>query len=167
MVQRRVFLLIFLLRLYGISYTYGMTARPRTVTYRIAKKPLAQQLKEETEKVSIGLLVRGYQRQLTYRKQDGSYAAFGERDSSGSMWLTAFVLSSFARAQSYIFIDENEIHSATDWIIRRQHEEGYFPTVGRVYNQDIQGGVNSEIALTAYVLGSLLDAQTSSPRKAF
>ena len=123
-------------------------------------------MKEETEKVSIGLLVRGYQRQLTYRKQDGSYAAFGERDSSGSMWLTAFVLSSFARAQSYIFIDENEIHSATDWIIRRQHEEGYFPTVGRVYNQDIQGGVKSEIALTAYVLGSLLDAQTSSPRKA-
>ena len=110
-------------------------------------------MKEETEKVSIGLLVRGYQRQLTYRKQDGSYAAFGERDSSGSMWLTAFVLSSFARAQSYIFIDENEIHSATDWIIRRQHEEGYFPTVGRVYNQDIQGGVKREIALTAYVLG--------------
>ncbi len=28
----------------------------------------------------------GYQRQLTYKRQDGSYSAFGERDSSGSMW---------------------------------------------------------------------------------
>lgn len=28
----------------------------------------------------------GYQRQLTYKHQDGSYSAFGERDASGSMW---------------------------------------------------------------------------------
>lgn len=28
----------------------------------------------------------GYQRQLTYKRQDGSYSAFGERDASGSMW---------------------------------------------------------------------------------
>lgn len=32
------------------------------------------------------LLPVGYQRQLTYRHQDGSYSAFGERDTSGSMW---------------------------------------------------------------------------------
>lgn len=28
----------------------------------------------------------GYQRQLTYRHQDGSHSAFRERDASGSMW---------------------------------------------------------------------------------
>ena len=123
-----------------------------------------KQLKQDTEKLSLDLLVRGYQRQLTYRtkfdknnksflrpicvksfflklcnrRQDGSYAAFGERDASGSMGLTAFVLNCFARAQNYIFVDENEIHAATDWIIRRQQEDGHFPTVGRIYNQDIQ-----------------------------
>ena len=37
-----------------------------------------QQLKPESEKISLDYLVRGYQRQLTYRRQDGSYAAFGE-----------------------------------------------------------------------------------------
>ena len=74
------------------------------------------------------------------------------------MWLTAFVLNSFSRARKYIFVDENEIHTATEWIIRRQEEDGHFPTVGRIYNQDIQGGVNNELALTAYVLGALLDA---------
>ena len=118
-----------------------------------------QQLKPESEKLSLDYLVRGYQRQLTYCRQDGSYAAFGERDPSGSMWLTAFVLSSFSRASKYIFVDDTELHSASEWIIRRQTPEGSFPLIGRVYNQDIQGGAGNELALTAFVLGALLDAK--------
>ena len=123
-----------------------------------------QQLKPESEKISLDYLVRGYQRQLTYRRQDGSYAAFGERDDSGSMWLTAFVLSSFSRASKYIFVDDTELHSASEWIIRRQAQDGSFPLIGRVYNQDIQGGVGNELALTAYVLGALLDSKAKSER---
>ena len=98
-----------------------------------------RQLKPESEKASLNFLVRGYQRQLTYKRQDGSYAAFGERDQSGSMWLTAFVLSSFSRASRYIFVDDTELHSASEWIVRRQAPDGSFPLIGRVYNQDIQG----------------------------
>ncbi|KAF5913730.1 hypothetical protein HPG69_017506 [Diceros bicornis minor] len=45
-----------------------------------------QQLSPEVEKETTDYLVLGYQRQLTYRHQDGSYSAFGERDASGSMY---------------------------------------------------------------------------------
>ncbi|MEM6803799.1 MAG: hypothetical protein AAF696_20505, partial [Bacteroidota bacterium] len=37
---------------------------------------------------------------------DGSYSAFGPRQENGSIWLTAFVVKSFAQASSYIFIDK-------------------------------------------------------------
>uniref|UniRef100_A0ACB8F2G9 C3 and PZP-like alpha-2-macroglobulin domain-containing protein 8 n=1 Tax=Sphaerodactylus townsendi TaxID=933632 RepID=A0ACB8F2G9_9SAUR len=46
-----------------------------------------KQLSPEVENEATDYLVQGYQRQLTYKRQDGSYSAFGERDSSGSMWL--------------------------------------------------------------------------------
>ena len=31
-------------------------------------------------------LVQSYQRQMTYRRMDGSYSAFGNRDTVGNMW---------------------------------------------------------------------------------
>jgi len=32
------------------------------------------------------LILVGYQRELTYKHNDGAYSAFGSRDSSGSTW---------------------------------------------------------------------------------
>ncbi|CAI9531413.1 unnamed protein product [Staurois parvus] len=63
-----------------------------------------KQLCPEVESEAVDYLLQGYQRQLTYKRQDGSYSAFGERDSSGSMWLTAFVLKSFAQSRGFIYI---------------------------------------------------------------
>lgn len=47
----------------------------------------------------------GYQRELNYRHDDGSYSAFGKSDKEGSTWLTAFVTKSFAQARRFIYID--------------------------------------------------------------
>ena len=80
----------------------------------------------------------GYQRQLTYRRHSGSYSAFGESDTSGSMWLTAFVLKSFAQSHRFIYIDPKELQMSKQWIISHQQEDGSFPPVGRVLNKDIQ-----------------------------
>lgn len=46
----------------------------------------------------------GYQRQLLYKRRDGSYSAFGSADETGSTWLTAFVAKSFAQADSFILV---------------------------------------------------------------
>ncbi|OXB73108.1 UNVERIFIED_CONTAM: hypothetical protein H355_012033 [Colinus virginianus] len=102
-----------------------------------------KQLSQEVESEATDYLVQGYQRQLTYKRQDGSYSAFGERDSSGSMWLTAFVLKSFAQSRGFIFIDPKELTAAKDWIVQHQKEDGSFPAMGRILNKDIQGGIHA------------------------
>ncbi|XP_045561976.1 C3 and PZP-like alpha-2-macroglobulin domain-containing protein 8 isoform X2 [Salmo salar] len=115
------------------------------------------QLSPEVEAEATDYLLQGYQRQLTYKRQDGSYSAFGERDFSGSMWLTAFVLKSFAQSRGFIFIDPEELRAAKAWLINHQREEGSFPAMGRILNKDLQGGIHGKISLTAYVVAALLE----------
>ncbi|KAG7283664.1 hypothetical protein CRUP_020437 [Coryphaenoides rupestris] len=116
-----------------------------------------RQLSTEVETEATDYLLQGYQRQLTYKRQDGSYSAFGERDSSGSMWLTAFVLKSFAQSRGFIFIDPEELRAAKSWLIKHQRNEGSFPAMGRILNKDLQGGIHGKISLTAYVVAALLE----------
>ncbi|XP_053709629.1 C3 and PZP-like alpha-2-macroglobulin domain-containing protein 8 [Synchiropus splendidus] len=116
-----------------------------------------RQLSSEVESEATDYLLQGYQRQLTYKRQDGSYSAFGERDSSGSMWLTAFVLKSFAQSRGFIFIDPEELRAAKSWLIKHQREDGSFPAMGRILNKDLQGGIHGKISLTAYVVAALLE----------
>uniref|UniRef100_A0A8C5QE18 C3 and PZP like alpha-2-macroglobulin domain containing 8 n=1 Tax=Leptobrachium leishanense TaxID=445787 RepID=A0A8C5QE18_9ANUR len=121
-----------------------------------------KQLCTEVESEAVDYLLQGYQRQLTYKRQDGSYSAFGERDSSGSMWLTAFVLKSFAQSRGFIFIDQGELAAAKEWIIQHQKKDGSFPAMGRILNKDIQGGNHGKVALTAYVAAALLETGITS-----
>ena len=106
----------------------------------------------------------GYQRELTYRHQDGSYSAFGQSDDSGSTWLTAFVLKSFAQAQQFITVDADDLETSQMWLTASQQENGCFPKIGRVIHKDMKGGLasggESPATLTAYVLAALLEAGT-------
>lgn len=45
------------------------------------------------------------------------------------MWLTAFVVKSFAEAQPFIFIDPEDLTRSINWIKSRQLENGCFPQV--------------------------------------
>ena len=80
----------------------------------------------------------GYQRELTYRHDDGSYSAFGKNDREGSLWLTAFVVKSFAAASRYLYIDEKELKTSVNWLISKQQPNGCFPTIGTLLNQDLK-----------------------------
>ena len=53
----------------------------------------------------------------------------GNSDDSGSTWLTAFVVRSFAQARPYIFIDEDDFTKSVDWFKRIQKENGCFKQV--------------------------------------
>ena len=61
----------------------------------------------------VGLTQMGYQRELNYRHEDGSFSAFGSSDGAGSTWLTSFVLKVF----SQVCIMANHATSGTDLII--------------------------------------------------
>ncbi|XP_033116725.1 CD109 antigen-like [Anneissia japonica] len=101
----------------------------------------------------------GYQRELTYQHKDGSFSAFGDRDPSGSTWLTAFVVKSFVQAQEYIFIDYKLVEKAVNWLLTQQNEDGSFREPGKICNRNMQGGVSGPVTLTAYVLVALQEAK--------
>ena len=104
------------------------------------------------------LMTTGYQRELTYRRDDGSFSAFGQDDEQGSLWLTAFVLKSFAQADGLIYVDEAVLLEARDWIRRHQRSDGSFEPVGFLHHQELLGGLRGNTALTGYVAVALLEA---------
>lgn len=84
------------------------------------------------------MLNAGYQRQLNYIHDDGSYSAFGKSDSEGSLWLTAFVVKSFAGAKRYVDIDHAQLQRSAQWLLTRQLENGCFPMIGRVLHSGLK-----------------------------
>ncbi|XP_064265898.1 alpha-2-macroglobulin [Passer domesticus] len=116
------------------------------------------QLSEEIKSKATGYLVSGYQRQLNYKHQDGSYSTFGQRyGQPGNTWLTAFVLKSFAQARHHIFIEEKHIQDALHWLSYKQKENGCFQSSGTLLNNAMKGGVDNEAMLTAYITIALLE----------
>lgn len=115
------------------------------------------QLKPDIERKVKLYTEKGYQRELTYRHNDGSFSAFGKSDKSGSTWLTAFVAKSFRQAASFVDIDENIIDGALKWLSKIQNNDGSFTEVGTVSHKAMQGGSGKGIALTAYVLTAFLE----------
>jgi len=116
------------------------------------------QMKPEVMAKAELMMTTGYQRELTFRRSDGSFSAFGQSDPEGSLFLTAFVLKTFAQAQGLIYVDPQVLSSAQDWIIQHQNADGSFDPVGFVHHQEMMGGLAGKKALTAYVAIALLEA---------
>uniref|UniRef100_A0A8C0VKH5 CD109 molecule n=1 Tax=Cyanistes caeruleus TaxID=156563 RepID=A0A8C0VKH5_CYACU len=100
-----------------------------------------RQLREDIRSKAVSFMRKGYQRELLFQRDDGSFSAFGNEDPSGSTCLFSA-----------------EFHS-------RKHTECKFQEPGKVLNSDLQGGTNNPITLTAYIMSSLLgfpDKQTAT-----
>ncbi|KAH3843069.1 hypothetical protein DPMN_116576 [Dreissena polymorpha] len=75
---------------------------------------------------------------MTYQRFDWSFSAFGKSDPSGSTWLTAFVIKSFAQASPYIFIDPFTVRKAIDFTLDQYDEKiGFFKEPGRVIHSEM------------------------------
>ena len=116
------------------------------------------QVKPEVMARAEHLMLTGYQRQLLFRRTDGSFSTWGEDDARGSIWLTAFVLRTLAQAQRLISVDQDVKTGAAEWILKHQKENGSFEQVGSVPNSSLYGGVRGATALAAYVTIALLEA---------
>jgi CD109 antigen len=116
------------------------------------------QIKPEIMAKAEKLMITGYQRQLTYRRTDGSFSAFGMSDESGSLWLTAFVLKCFSQAKDLMYIDDTILDEAAAWILSHQNSDGSFDQVGFIHHQEIFGGLKGKEALTAFTAIALLEA---------
>uniref|UniRef100_A0A6Q2XKM8 Alpha-2-macroglobulin-like 1 n=1 Tax=Esox lucius TaxID=8010 RepID=A0A6Q2XKM8_ESOLU len=118
-----------------------------------------EQLTSAIRDKATKFLTSGYQRQLNYKHSDGAYSTFGQ--GSGNTWLTAFVLRSFSKAQSFIYIDPLKIKETTTWLEEKQKENGCFLRLGELFNNRMKGGVSDEVTLTAYITASMLESNMS------
>ncbi|KAJ1122260.1 hypothetical protein NDU88_000757 [Pleurodeles waltl] len=107
----------------------------------------------------------GYQRQLNYKHDDGSYSAFGKSDQEGNTWLTAFVMKSFSQARDDIDVDKVYIDQALKYLKEHQLESGCFNSSGKLLNNALKeweasqshGGVEDNLSLSAYVTAAMLE----------
>nr|KAG5689544.1 hypothetical protein BaRGS_008919 [Batillaria attramentaria] len=123
------------------------------------------QLTEDIADTAVSFMEHGYQRELTYQHMDGSFSTWGQRDPSGSTWLTAFVAKTFQQAEPYIQIDVEVIARAVDWLVARQNYDGSFPEYGIIHDRLLQGGAARGPGLTAFVLISLLENNGQGARQ--
>ncbi|XP_024258878.1 CD109 antigen isoform X1 [Oncorhynchus tshawytscha] len=114
---------------------------------------------EEIRSKALSYMMEGYQRQLSFQRDDGSFSAFGASDTSGSTWLTAFVLRCFLQARSFMQIDQSVLTKAMGWLVQQQGSQGEFIEMGRVIHTELQGGLDGPVSLTSYVLVTLLEDQ--------
>ncbi|XP_055082067.1 alpha-2-macroglobulin isoform X2 [Periophthalmus magnuspinnatus] len=115
------------------------------------------QLTKDIQDRATEFLQSGYQRELTYKHDDGSYSAFGKSDESGNTWLTTFVMKSFGGARPYIFVQPEHITDAKNWLSGHQRPDGCIASVGKLFHNGMKGGVSDDVSLTAYITAALLE----------
>uniref|UniRef100_A0A673LIL4 Complement C3-like n=1 Tax=Sinocyclocheilus rhinocerous TaxID=307959 RepID=A0A673LIL4_9TELE len=107
----------------------------------------------ERRNEAVNHINTGYQRQLGYRKSDGSYAAWRHRPSS--TWLTAYVAKVFSMATNLVTIDDNVLCSALKWLVlHKQMPDGSFREDSAVFHGEMGGvqGKDANASLTAFVV---------------
>ncbi|XP_072264625.1 CD109 antigen-like [Pyxicephalus adspersus] len=125
----------------------------------------SNQATEYVKARAIENMQQGYQNELNYRRSDGSFSAFGNYDTSGSTWLSAFVFRCFLQARQFIYINPDVLNQMVDWLVKYQDiNTGNFSEPGRVIHYELQGGLNGEVTRTAYILISLLEDEYYSQR---
>ncbi|XP_023166141.2 CD109 antigen isoform X4 [Drosophila hydei] len=105
----------------------------------------------------------GYQRELTYKHDDGSYSAFGKSDKSGSTWLTAYVVRSFHQAANYTDVDPAIIIQGLNFLVSKQKANGEFPEVGKLFDNANQNA----LGLTSFVLIAFFENQEFTDKSEF
>ena len=144
---------------YGCGEQNMVLFAPNVFVTRYLKE--TDQLKPEIMAKAEHLMLVGYQREMTYQRRDGSFSAYGDSDAEGSLWLTSFVLKTFAESREIIYIDPVVLERTAAWIERHQLADGSFESVGFVHNQGLLGGLHGRDALTAYVAIALMEAGPS------
>ncbi|XP_053305970.1 alpha-2-macroglobulin-like protein 1 [Spea bombifrons] len=122
--------------------------------YLQSTKQLTPQLRD----TALGYLITGYQRQLLFKHDDGSYSAFGKKDIEGNTWLTAFVVRSFSQARELVYIEEKHVQEAVTWLSSQQLPNGCFQSVGTLFNNQLKSGVDDEVTFAAYITIALLES---------
>jgi CD109 antigen len=113
---------------------------------------LGPELKERYDSI----LITGYNQMLERKNRDGSFNLWGYHKSD-SIWLTAYILKCLGHVKDLIPINKSHIKDAMKFLASKQNSDGGFTEHGPLSNKRIQGGVNNNVALAAYVAVSFLE----------
>ncbi|KAI7806480.1 putative complement C4 [Triplophysa rosa] len=132
---------------------------------------------------ALDFIEKGYERILTFKKPDGSYAAWIDRPTS--TWLTALVVKVLSlvadrqietKQQNGLTekeISQEEIRKSVLYLIKTQSSDGSFTDSNPVIHREMQGGVGGveqDASLTAFITIALcrslpfLDKETADVR---
>uniref|UniRef100_A0A1B8XYD4 Alpha-macroglobulin-like TED domain-containing protein n=1 Tax=Xenopus tropicalis TaxID=8364 RepID=A0A1B8XYD4_XENTR len=116
------------------------------------------QLTKEIQDKAVQYMATGYVRQLGFKRYDGTFSAFGQRDPEGSSWLTALSLYTFQKIKQYTLVDPTVINQALIALEKSQDlQSGCFKVSGTLFNSELKGGAENEISFTAYVVAILME----------
>ncbi|XP_022072811.1 complement C3-like isoform X3 [Acanthochromis polyacanthus] len=105
----------------------------------------------------------GYQNQLAYRKQDGSFSR--DHDHQSSTWLTAYVVKVLTMASSLVAVEREVICNAVRFlIVNAQQPNGVFREIGDVYHKEMTGnvyGADSDASMTAFCVIAMQESRTT------
>ncbi|KAL6471424.1 hypothetical protein MHYP_G00200740 [Metynnis hypsauchen] len=116
-------------------------------------------LKAERREEAQTMIQAGYNRVLTYKKEDGSYGAFLTRPSSN--WLTAFIAKELTQSREIIEVRELYIQEAMAYLMSKQKGSGAWDDPNPLYDNAMKGGVGQaedDAPLTAFILLSMKHA---------
>ncbi|KAM3924662.1 LOW QUALITY PROTEIN: venom factor-like [Leptodactylus fuscus] len=110
---------------------------------------------------ALNNIKQGYTRQLSFRKADGSFAAFSSLASS--TWLNVYVVRVLAMAQELVAIDNNVLCGAVKWLIlEKQISDGSFQENFRIIHSEMMGGMQKSsdyVTLTAFAVIAMLESE--------
>ncbi|XP_068114985.1 alpha-2-macroglobulin-like [Hyperolius riggenbachi] len=112
----------------------------------------AKELKPDIKEKLVEGLSTGYQRELTFKNQDGAYGFWNGGEPS--LWITALVAKAFCKAQKYIHVDPQNIEDAIHWLESQQQADGCFHE-NEYFDSDLVDAEGDTVR-TAYVLNNLL-----------
>ncbi|XP_044750502.1 CD109 antigen-like isoform X2 [Coccinella septempunctata] len=108
---------------------------------------------------AVNNLEDGYQTQMSFKRKNGGFSEFGERDDEGSVWITAYTLLAIRQASEFIYIDENILQEGYEWLMEKQNSNGSFYETGNIIHSDMQNRKGNSLPLTSFVLISFLENQ--------
>ncbi|PVD21662.1 hypothetical protein C0Q70_17461 [Pomacea canaliculata] len=112
-------------------------------------------LSSNAEKKARAFVRQGLMRQMTFRKEDGSFGTWPHAPSS--TWLTAFAMKVLCQTSHFVEVDINATCSSLQWLRTRQNTDGSFVEDVWVTHREMLGGVNGDISVTAFVLIAMLE----------
>lgn len=76
--------------------------------------------------------------------------------------LTAYTALAFRQAQSFIYVDQQIIQKALEWLTSIQGKNGSFYETGNIIHSELQSKEGNSLALTAFVTMTFLESSQVS-----